>query len=212
MLRIFLVVFSFFFLFLTESQATPYRRLVNFEWEAIEGAASYEVELKQVKTKGEGKTFKFRVPEAAWNGHLAPGKYILKLRSFDRRGVPGDWNAPSDFNVGLETAVLKYPAAQAQIASKEEETAEVNFEWAPVGGAQKYNFELNSDDGKTKISKELEGTKISLKIPVAASYSWKVSSINEEGIESDAAAVSQFTFLGKPLEAPKLQKPESSFV
>ncbi|WP_226987938.1 hypothetical protein [Bdellovibrio bacteriovorus] len=68
--------------------AAPYRRLVNFEWEAIENAKSYEIELKQVKAKGEdAKTFTFKVTEAAWNGRLTPGKYMMKLRSRDYRGV-----------------------------------------------------------------------------------------------------------------------------
>ncbi len=212
MVRHLLIFFSLLFIFAEVASAAPYRRLVNFEWEAIDGAKSYEIELKQVKEKGEGKTFTFKVPEAAWNGRLSAGKYIMKLRSRDYRGVPGDWSTPSDFNVGLEAAVLKLPAPRARIESKDESTTEMKFDWAPVGGADKYHFELVSEDGKTTLREDLKDTNFKTKVPVAANYTWKVSATNEEGIDSDAVSVGQFTVLGKAVAAPKLQKPETEFV
>lgn len=196
--------------------AAPYRRLVNFEWEAIEGAKSYEIELKQSKEddkeKGEGKTFTFKVKEAAWNGRLTPGRYMMRLRSRDYRGVPGDWSPPSEFNVGLETAVLKFPASRARIATKETDKIKMDFQWAPVGGADQYQFTLTSEDGKTQVSETLKETKIRLELPVAMNYTWKVSASDAHGIQSDATAVSQFSVLGKALDAPRIEKPENEFV
>lgn len=194
--------------------AAPYRRLVNFEWEAIENAKSYEIELKQVKSskEEEAKTFTFKVTEAAWNGRLTPGKYMMKLRSRDYRGVPGDWSEPSEFNVGLETAVLKFPGARVKMATKETDTTSLEFKWAPVGGADQYHFVLTSDDGKTQITETLKEPSFKVKVPVASHYTWKVSSSNNEGITSDATAVGQFTLLGKPIENPRIEKPESDFV
>ena len=194
-----------------EASATPFRRLVNFEWEVIEGATSYEIELKQSKAEG-GKTFKFKTKEAVWNGRLTPGNYMMRLRALDYRSVPGDWSADSEFNVGLEPAVLKSPAANAKIDTKENSTADLNFEWAPVGGADKYHFELTSEDGKTKIEQDVTEPKLKLSVPVAANYTWKVTSSSNEGINSEAAAVGQISVLGKAVEAPKVAKPESDFV
>lgn len=213
MIRYLLIFFSLMFLFVAEvGFAAPYRRLVNFEWDAIEGATSYEIELQQAKEKGDGKIFKFKTSTAAWNGRLSAGKYIMKLRSHDYRGVPGEWSAPSDFNVGLEAVVLKSPLPQTQINSKDELTEEVNFDWAPVGGADSYRFELTSEDGKTSVHENIKDTSFKTKIPVAMNYTWKVSATNTEGLESDAVAVSQFSILGKVLNSPKLQKPETEFV
>lgn len=213
MVRALMLLLSFTFLMATESAwAAPYRRLVNFEWEAIEGANSYEIELQQVKEDGKGKVFNFKVKEPSWNGRLAAGKYLLKLRSRDYRGVPGEWSPPSDFNVGLESAVLKFPAAHARFATKDESTTEMTFQWEPVGGADKYHFDLVSEDGKTKISEDVKTNSFKVKVPVAANYTWKVSATNEEGIQSDAVSVAQFSVLGKPLALPKVDKPESEFV
>ncbi|WII71197.1 fibronectin type III domain-containing protein [Bdellovibrio sp. 22V] len=207
----FILLFTFW---AATAWAAPYRRLVNFEWEAIEGAKSYEIELQQVKQseKDEAKTFTFKVKEAAWNGRLTPGKYMMKLRSRDYRGVPGDWSPPSEFNVGLETAVLKFPASRSRIATKENDKVKMDFQWAPVGGADEYQFVLTSEDGKTQITETLKETKLSLEVPVAMNYTWKVSSSNKEGIVSDATSVGQFSVLGKALENPKIEKPESEFV
>lgn len=196
--------------------AAPYRRLVNFEWEAIEGAKSYEIELTQSKEDdkedGKGKTFTFKVKEAAWNGRLTPGKYMMKLRSRDYRGVPGDWSPPSEFNVGLEAAALKSPPSRSKIASKETDKVKMDFQWTPVGGADQYQFVLTSEDGKTQISETLTDTKIKVEIPVAMNYTWKVSATNKDGIQSDATSVGQFSVLGKPIENPTIEKPESDFV
>ncbi|WP_373999155.1 fibronectin type III domain-containing protein [Bdellovibrio bacteriovorus] len=193
--------------------AAPYRRLVNFEWDAIEGAKSYDIELRQVKEDPkDAKTFTFKVKEAAWNGRLTPGKYLMKLRARDYRGVPGDWSPESDFNVGLEAAVLKSPASRSRIASKEEDNVKLEFQWNPVGGADMYQFVLTSDDGKTQVSEVLRDTKVKLSLPVANNYTWKVLAATNEGIRSDATSVSQFSVLGKALENPKITKPESEFV
>lgn len=199
----------------SEVWAAPYRRLVNFEWEAIDGAKSYEIELRQNKEEspdGKSKIFTFKVKEAAWNGRLTPGKYLMRLRSRDYRGVPGDWSPESDFNVGLDTAVLKSPASKARFDTKEADKVKMTFEWAPVGGADEYQFVLTSEDGKTEVAQTLQETNLKLELPVAKNYTWKVSASNKEGIKSDATAVSEFTLLGKALEAPKISKPESEFV
>ena len=71
---------------------------------------------------------------------------------------------------------------------------------------------MTSEDGKTQITEKLSKTELKLKLPVASNYTWKVSSSNKDGIESEATAVGQFTILGKAIEEPEIQKPESEFV
>lgn len=194
--------------------AAPYRRSVNFEWEPIEGAKTYEIELRQVKDDKnvEAKTFSFKVKEAVWSGQLAPGKYMMKLRSTDYRGVPGEWSPESEFDVALENVNLKFPEPGAKISSKEDKVHSLDFQWAPVGGADTYTFSLTSEDGKIQISETLTDTHFKTEVPVAMSYSWKVSASNKENINSEATSVGNFTLLGAPLENPKIEKPESDFV
>lgn len=190
--------------------AEPYRRLVNFEWEPIEAATTYEVELTQKKENG--KTFKFKTKEANWNGRLAPGLYVMKLRARDYRGVPGDWSADSDFNVGLESAVLAYPRPQSTLAGRDPKETEVNFRWQPVGGAATYQVDVVSDDGQFKQSRQTTDTSWKLELPVAMGYTWKVSALSAENIKSEADSVAQFNLLGPKIAKPVLEKPENDFV
>lgn len=189
-----------------------YRRLVDFEWEAIEGAKSYDIELQQVKKDGLGKTFSFKTKEPLWNGRLTPGPYLMKLRARDHRGVPGEWSALSEFNVGLDTVPLKSPSPRAKIESTDENEADMKFEWAAVGGAEGYHFELVSEDGKTNINETVKETFYKVSIPVAQTYTWKVEALGGGDLKSDAVAVGQFTMMGAPVKPPELSPPESEFV
>ncbi len=202
----------FTFLLISEvALSETYRRLVNFEWETIDNAKSYDLEIFQ-SNKKDSKKFSFKVKEAAWNGRLSAGKYQMKLRAVDGRGVPGDWGAPIDFDVNLENVVLKSPAVNADLKSKEVEFEEINFVWAPVGGADTYQFEVHSEDGKLDKVESITQTNYKIKLPVATRFSWKVSAKNSAGINSDAVSVGQFTLLAAKLEKPQIEKPESDFV
>lgn len=194
------------------AEAAKYRRLVNFEWEAIEGAASYEIELIPVKiASDEPKAFNFKTTEASWNGRLTPGKYLMRLRSRDYRGVPGDWSPQSDFNVGLDNVVLKSPLSE-KIETDSTDKKEVEFKWEAVGGADQYEFTLTSEDGTTAISQKLTEPSFKAEVPVAANYTWTVQAFNNEGILSEGTATSKFALNGKKLEKPALEKPETEFV
>jgi hypothetical protein len=193
--------------------AETFRRSVSFEWDPIDGARFYDVELKlQKEDKSENKKFLFKAKDAVWSGKLAPGKYIMRLRARDYRGVPGEWSAPSDFNVGLESAQLKFPSAKMKIDSKEASEVAVPFSWQNVGGATRYHFEVTSEDGKFKSEDDLNDTALKVKLPVAQHYTWRVYGYNDEKIQSEAVAVGEFTVLGERLETPKIEKPESGFV
>lgn len=191
--------------------AEPFRRLVNFEWEPIPGASSYDVELQQKKENG--KTFKFKVKDAVWNGRLAPGQYDMKLRSRDYRGVPGDWSPSSPVEVGLESAVLVYPRPQSTLGGRGAKDTEVVFRWQPVGGAVAYEVEVSNDDGSFAQKERISGTQWKLDLPVAREYTWKVTALGAEAdVKSEAVSLAQFNLLGPKIEKPVLEKPENEFV
>jgi hypothetical protein len=187
-----------------------YRRLVNFEWEPIEGAKSYDLELKQQKENG--KDYSFKVKDASWNGKLVPGKYKMRLRARDYRGVPGDWGDLSDFDVGLESATLVNPPPKAVVGAKDETETTVKFRWSPVGGAVAYQFELQTEDGEFKSATEVKGTEHSVEVPVARTFTWKVTGLGKEGLSSEASSMGDFTVMGPKLAPPKIEKPENEFV
>lgn len=195
---------------LSWGQATAYRRIVSFEWEAIEGAASYELEIKQ--TGENGKTYSFKEKNSAWEGKLTPGPYTMRVRALDRRQVPGEWSPPSGFDVNLEAVRLKFPTSNAQIQGKGDEETSMELQWEPVPGASEYRIEITSKDGKFREEKKLKETSWSLNLPVAQAFTWKAEALSEKGPKSEAEALSEFSVLGAPLTAPKIDAPENEFV
>lgn len=210
-----LVLFIAITLATVAAEAAKYRRLVNFEWDAVEGATSYEIELIPVRDiksmEDEPKIFKFKVPKSSWNGRLTPGKYLMRLRSRDYRGVPGEWSPQSDFHVGLDQVVLKAPLTET-LATNEKVKKQIEFTWDEVGGASEYQFTLSSADGKTTLNQKLTETKFKVELPVASRYQWRVSAINPDGIVSEGDSSASFTLLGAKLQKAQLEKPESEFL
>lgn len=198
--------------YLAEAQES-YRRLVNFEWEHIEGASAYDLELTQVLSNDQkGSTYTFKRKTAEWSGKLTPGKYKMILRARDHRGVPGEWSEPSDFLVGLDPVKLVQPTPNQKIISKFSTEQDVEFKWQPVAGASKYIVSLRDQNGKVLHEETTKQVSFKKEVPVASNYEFRVQAIDEKGIQSDGVSFAQFEIWGAPLRAPELKKPDSNFV
>lgn len=197
---------------LSFGQVASYRREVSFEWEEVVDAKSYDVQIRAVTTEGLGKIMNFKTKDAIWAGKLVPGKYTMSLRSRDLRGVPGEWSPPSEFMVHLDSVKVKAPLEKAQIKADDEEEFSVKFEWQPVQGAKEYQFELTSEDGKTKVTQTTTSASYSAKLPVAMNYTWKISGVSEFAIPSETTTSTNFTVIGKKISTPQISAPENEFV
>jgi hypothetical protein len=207
MLKHFVLFILAFGLAVTTAKAEPYRRSVEFEWDQIEGAKSYDLELKRGK-----KTLNFSTKTPAWNGRLAPGIFQMRLRAKDHRGVPAPWSDPEEFRVYLEQVQIQSPADSSRIQTSEDSKAEVTFQWKPVSGAKAYYFELQSEAGEALEKEEsLKDTKVTFKLAVARNYKWKVKALGPE-TDSEEETSATFSLIGAPLVAPELREPESDFV
>jgi hypothetical protein len=197
-------------------RAEVYKRSVDFEWEPIEGAKTYELELHR-KSAGSSeakeveKPHLYKTATAAWSGPLRPGSYTMRIRAKDRRGVPGVWSPPEEFNVGLDAVHLVRPKAGEKLSSKEDNEQKVLFRWLSVGGAERYVFELRSLDGATQIQKVLTENQFAAEIPVGRAYSWRVKAI---GIEAEGAPsdLTEFSLMGKQISTPVIESPDNKYV
>ena len=191
-----------------------FRRKVSFEWESVENAKSYDLEIRLTdkEHKNFRKTFTFHTKDSAWSGRLIPGYYLMKLRSHDERGVPGAWSPDSDLVVGLDKVEPLSPPADAKIKSIDAKETSQEFHWKEVAGAQKYHVEITSEDGTVKIAEDSKDPSYKTKLPVAHSYTWKVSAINDQDIKSESTQDAHFLVQGPNVEKPQLKNPESDFV
>ena len=190
--------------------AETYRRVVNFEWEPIEGAKYYDIEIRK-KNKGS-KTSLFKTENAEWTGKLSVGRYEFRLRSLDSRKVPGDWSGYAELDVALEPVKAKSPAADENIKASNAEKQEVKFEWQETPGAAGYTVEITNDKNEVIATEKVTKPLLEYTLPTAAQYSWKVKAISEEGLESESTLVQKFTLMGPKLEKAKIEKPENEFV
>jgi hypothetical protein len=193
--------------------ANELKRQVNLEWEEIEDATLYEIQVTRILKDGQRKKpLYFKLKKARWAATVNPGRYEMRIRSYDQRGVPGEWADPMEFWVKIAAPETIAPLKESKIKTEGDEKADVEFRWNPVEGASSYELTLESLDGKIKESKTLEGTSLHLDLPVAASYNWKVTAVMPEGEKGEDGESALFSLLGRPLETPQIEKPLSRFV
>lgn len=89
---------------------------VDFDWDDIKEASSYEILLKN---KNTNETKKISLQKSEWKEELDPGLYYFKMRSIDFRGVAGDWSEVQDF-------VIKHKKVKVFFEEKE---GVYNFSW-----------------------------------------------------------------------------------
>lgn len=210
MLKLRIFLFSAVMTLGFSSQADEYRRVINVEWEPVEAAKTYDLELTPVPAIEGQEPIQAKTAEAAWVGKLTPGTYQMRIRARDRRGAPGAWSPAEEFKVGLDTPQLTSPKPKALISSAED-TANVEFVWKPVGGAKDYLLEIVSEDTGTKVTQVVTENKFTATLPAAKKYSWKVLA-RSEVVQSDAASLDDFTIMGQKIETPEIETPESQFV
>lgn len=198
----------------SENRGETSVRMTNIEWEPIEGAVSYELQLTPFdKEQKLRETLKFIEKKPVWKGELKPGKYQMKIRSRDRRGVPGEWSNSEEFYVKLYSPILKLPLQNQDLKSDEENESEVLFEWKKLRDASKYIVFIE-DEGQTfKKQFETDKNQIKISLPVARRYFWYVKGIDQLGYEGEAEKEAfKFTLFGKKIETPFISVPETIYV
>lgn len=111
-------------------------RTPNLSWDAIDGAAWYEVEVRgirdrrlQVVSEASLNTTSF-APDRA----LADGVYRARVRSLNYAGIPSAWSENLDFRVG--DFALTPPTINGPGSTTRERRPEIS--WEPVDGAVSY--------------------------------------------------------------------------
>ncbi len=191
------------------------KRRLFFEWEEVEGAKLYQVELTKLIGKDKKKKpviFKRKKP--TFDAKVSPGKYLIRMRSFDSRSVPGDWSETFDVVVKVLPPKKIYPTKALKIKSKDSEEEDVVFKWSKVGGAKDYRLEIvDSKSGNSVFNEVVDELEKEVELPVAASYDWRVTAIYKDGTEGEMGELgTPFVLLGEKLDKPDIEKPDTDFV
>lgn len=193
-----LLVGLMIFSFLSFAEDT---RWIDLEWEQVEDAREYEIELFQQEGDKVLPRGKYKTDSAEWSHAVPPGKYSLRLRSVDKRGVPGEWSANIPLKVRMQNPKLLRPVPSDKVSDPM-----VTFEWAAVEGAANYQLVVQQGD---KILHNALTTELNASVYLESlgKTQWTVFALekDEEARSSDnlpANAFSLFTRTGTVLDAP----------
>lgn len=190
---------------------TRVRRNVEIEWESIEGATMYEVQV--IRKDGDKKPARFKTKTPAWSATIKPGLYSMQIRSFDDRGVPGDWSPPSDLLVRLPSVIALEPANGKVVQANNAKSEDINFKWEPVPGASKYKVKAQAVGGDWTYEKTTDGTNLEVSVPSGTEIQWSVLAVSPKGEDGDTWNSPQgFEMKGPALESPMIERPMSPYI
>jgi hypothetical protein len=188
------------------------RRNVLIEWEKIDGASAYEVQVVR-KDDSMKKPLRFKTKEPKWSATIKPGLYNMQIRSYDDRGVPGDWSPPSELTVKLPAIIALAPSANEVVNASAEKSDEVRFKWEPVSGAIKYRIHAQSASGAWTADKDVDTNSATLDAPAGEFINWTVVAIDDKDETGDTwEAPQSFELRGPPLAKPDIEKPISTYL
>lgn len=179
-------------------------RWIDLEWDLIPGAREYEIELFQVE---EDKTLprgKYKTDEPRWSHAVPPGRYFMRLRSIDKRGVPGEWSADTPLKVRMQNPLLLRPVPGDKVSDPL-----VNFEWGPVVGAANYQLVVRNKSKEVLHNAITPDMKNSVYLGELEEIEWAAFALEKDEEAKPMndlpdTAFKSFSRVGGLLEAPKV--------
>lgn len=185
------------------------RRNVEVEWEGVADASLYEVKIVRKNDSSKKPAF-FKLKESKWTATIAPGTYLMQIRSYDDRGAPGDWSPASELEVRLPAIIVTEPTGTIQ--AREEGEQEIKLAWETVPGAERYKVTIGGEGGWKKDDETRENH-LDVKVPVGKRLHWNVVAVDPRGVDGEASAEPYaFDLNGPELARPEIDRPMSKYV
>jgi len=208
-----LLILALFFMHNVSWGQLKVQRPFEMSWDPVEGASQYEIEMSLKNKIVINKITK----QPFWSGEIKPGNYIFRLRSFDRRKVPGPWSAPESLIVYLTPAKLLTPSVdKSKILTKSPKDYELHLSWSKSPLADSYRVQIRNkktDSRVEVITKEESSAKV--KLPVGAVYEVSVIPMDSKGEYEgslEEAEKRDIELIGAPLNKVKFEAPETTYI
>jgi len=177
---------------------------IHIEWAPAEGALSYTVQVEDATTRSMVKEIE-AITTTSTDLLLQPGKYLLRIRSKDQRGIPGAWSNPYFVEVTEPEFEMLSPLDSDYIQS-EGANAKVKFEWRGIQGKIfKMDLEIKDTEGEfSKVYSSVEsGTTIELES--SRRYKYRIHPTRGDPVFSKSEPVRTFQIWGPELQKPQLK-------
>lgn len=172
---------------------------VEFEWEIIDGATLYQVEIKN--NKGEIKKSKSK--SAAFAINLPPGKYEIHGRVLDDSEHFSPWSPWKSFDVPPnKIKMIQLPPKENKVVAHSY-LSSIPIEWEATEGAANYLIEITDTQGKIVSSKVVVHPTIRLKVRPGL-YSLKITAKTADDLSSEPyQSADPFLVQNIPVDPPQ---------
>lgn len=190
------------------SQNTSNDRWIDLDWESVQGAKSYEIELFEFKDRSSLSRGVFKSEVPRWTMAVPPGKYAVKIRSLDSRDVGGEWSEQIPVSVKLPKPLLLSPKSDEVFESRDGANKEITFQWEGSSGANYYRLNIFDQENVKFFTVITPLKEYKTNFFKLQNYSWEVLPLYEESESSEEGANEDrhtFTLVGGELKAPKLR-------
>lgn len=199
-----LALILIFLIFSIQSHATS---VVEFEWEELEGARLYQVEIRNSKNflrqlESSSGTFKT---------DMTPGKYEIrgKVGKVNPQDRESDWSNWKSFNIPPPKIKMKQlPLTENKVSTKSY-LSEVPLSWDEADGASEYLLDILDEQGNIVQTKTVQKTQTTLQLRPGY-YKVRIRSKTADGLESENFELPEKIMVQKiPVEEPQKLKLEN---
>ncbi|MEY4615159.1 MAG: hypothetical protein RJB66_119 [Pseudomonadota bacterium] len=193
------------------SLAQAEERVINLEWEAAAEARGYQLEFGKA---GKGTPFKTltNVPEARWSGPMPAGKYWMRVRGKDIRGIYGDWSEAIPFEVKLKNVDTIFPEPSHTVTT-DDLSYPIRFQWQSQREAEFYILNILSESGELLESIKTQDTLFAMKLDSSKKYKWFVQATDSNGAVGEKPTnINELTIIGPSLPMVEFKKPASPYL
>ncbi len=174
------LVFLLFIFIGVYGEAKDQATSVELEWEKIQDATIYELEVYSLNKKLL-KNVRQKTP--TFTLELPLGQYMARMRVADERQVYGVWSELSQFLVSLQVPKITQdkPLQLKPDPKTLKVVAPIRWEASPL--ATQYRIEIFDDNGVKVVSKIVKSTSVRMTLPPGV-YQYQVIAMTNTGEES----------------------------
>ena len=200
-----MIKFFYLLLFISLSTFAQDTRWIDLEWDVVEDAKEYELELLEETEGEEFSRGKFKVNTPKWSHAVNPGKYSLRLRSVDERGVPGEWSDKIPLKVKILSPTMVRPSPKEKVNQ-----SLMTFEWSTVPQATSYQLVIKNAKDEVVHDSTFLTTKEDIYLKDLGQYSWGVFALGDgdevpDAKEWPAKSFRKFERVGGELDSPAIK-------
>jgi hypothetical protein len=193
----FILVFAWMAGVCAWAENRPESRQVKLRWQALDGAAQYEIQVAKNPNMVPA-VFAKKMKETEATLNLSQGTFYYRLRGIDDEGNPGPWSDVDAFAINDRPPDLLAPDDRVVFDKKLAEPG-LEFKWtAGVKGSQVV-FELRDKDGVV-LERGADGTSMAWMPTHPGGFRWRVGYRTMTGVQWAQSRV--FTVKPEALSLP----------